>query len=333
MKDPISHKLEEIAIKVDKYIFSFLESRKPETLYDASKHLIEAGGKRLRPYIVIKSCELVGGNSDIAIPFAAGLEIIHNFTLVHDDIMDNDKLRRGKPTVHTKWGVPIAIASGDLLFAKAYQAVYEPYKQNKIAHEKVFKCIEHMTEALISTCEGQVLDISYPDVTNISENEYIYMVEGKTSALFKACAEVGSIVGGGSEQETESLGIFAHNAGIAFQIMDDVLGITTNEKILGKPVGSDLREGKKTLVIIHALAQSTQKHKDVLFKVLGKNDVSLKEIEDAKKVLQELGSITYAKKVANEYALKAKNILRKFSDSEAKSDLLEILEYFITRTY
>jgi geranylgeranyl diphosphate synthase type I len=115
--------------------------------------------------------------------------------------------------------------------------------------------------------------------------------------------------------------------------MDDVLGITTNEKILGKPVGSDLREGKKTLVIIHALAQSTQKHKDVLFSVLGKNDVSLKEIEDAKKVLQELGSITYAKKVANEYALKAKKILRKFSDSEAKSDLLEILEYFISRIY
>jgi geranylgeranyl diphosphate synthase type I len=333
MKDPISHKLMEIAVKVDDYIFSLLESRKPETLYDASKHLIEAGGKRLRPYLVIKCCELVGGDSELAIPFAAALEIVHNFTLVHDDIMDNDALRRGKPTVHIQWGVPIAIASGDLLFAKAYQALYEPYKQKVIPIEKILKCIEHMTDALISTCEGQVLDISYPDVTNISENEYLYMVEGKTSSLFRACAEIGSIVGGGNEKETKLLGDFANNAGIAFQIMDDVLGLTTDEKTLGKPIGSDLREGKKTLVVIHALTHASQKQIDALFKVLGNNDANLDEIEKANKVLHESGSIKYAIKLSNEYALKADNILSKFPDSIAKSDLLEILEYFISRTY
>ena len=124
VKNSISEKLIASASKVDDYIFELLEDRKPAVLYEASRHIFNAGGKRLRPYLVLKSCELVGGDSSVALPFAAGLEILHNFTLIHDDIMDNDPIRRGAPTIHSKWGVPVAIASGDLLFAKVYQAMY-----------------------------------------------------------------------------------------------------------------------------------------------------------------------------------------------------------------
>ncbi len=333
LEERISEKLKASASKVDQFIRGLIEPRQPEVLYNSAMHIVSAGGKRLRPYLVLKSCELVGGDPDSALPFAAAMEALHNFTLIHDDIMDNDELRRGVPTVHKLWGVPIAIVSGDLLFAKAYQAMLKPAIDGDLGCKRVIECIKRVTEATITICEGQTMDISYSDVRDTSEDDYLSMVGGKTASLFKACAEVGAIVGGGSTEEVAKVGSFAYDAAIAFQIVDDVLGVTSDEEILGKPVGSDIREGKKTLIVIHALKHASTEEKEVIEKVLGFKDASTSDIEAAKNALRSTGGIDYAMIKALEYEKKAKVSLAPFPESQAKSDLLEFMEYFLKRSY
>ncbi len=281
----------------------------------------------------MKSCEIVGGDPELAVPFAAGLEILHNFTLIHDDIMDNDSLRRGAPTVHSKWGIPVAIASGDLLFAKVYQAMYSSYFSGSISGDRTLKAIRTVTEATIRTCEGQVLDISYPNTKDVSLDDYIFMVGGKTSALFKACAEIGAIIGGGTPADIKRLGSFAWDAGISFQIVDDMLGSTGDEVTLGKPVGSDLREGKKTLIVIYALNNSTPSERIAILNVLGDENASSKDINKAKKVLIEIGAINYAKEKSAKYIKRAKQNLEMYPDVQARNDLVELVEYFSSREF
>ena len=333
VKDSISEKLVASASKVDDYILGLLEDRKPVVLYEASRHIFHAGGKRLRPYLVLKSCELVGGNPSLALPFAAGLEILHNFTLIHDDIMDNDPIRRGAPTIHAKWGVPVAIASGDLLFAKVYEAMYASYFDGSLPGDRVLESMRAVTETTISICEGQVLDVSFPDTRDVSPEDYIIMVGGKTSALFKACAEIGAIVGGANKEDVKRLGSFAWDAGIAFQIVDDILGATADEETLGKPVGSDLREGKKTLIVVHALENASPGEKEAILKVLGDGNADPRDIEAANEALVSTGAIDYAKGTAEEYVRSSKESLGTFSDVQARRDLLELVEFFSSRNY
>ncbi|MCX6642645.1 MAG: polyprenyl synthetase family protein [Candidatus Bathyarchaeota archaeon] len=330
--DIIKTKLNENAVRVDAFIDELLKPRRPEVLYEASRHLVMAGGKRLRPYLTVKSCEIVGGKPEDAIPYSAGLEILHNFTLVHDDVMDNDPVRRGTTTVHTKYGIPIAICAGDLLFAKVYEAftIHAPHGINA---KKILYCVEAATRATIELCEGQTLDLSFPDTTIVSEEDYLLMIGGKTSALFRACAEVGAIVGGGSKRQVNALGKFAYAAGISFQIVDDILGIISDENILGKPVGSDLREGKKTLIIIHALKHAKGRQMKILETVLGNKNGKKEDFEEAIQVLQYLGSIDYASKKADRYLTQAKKQLDSFTDSRAKRDLDELITYFTRRLY
>lgn len=329
----IKRKLQLTAVKVDRFIDKLLVPNKPEEVYRAAHHLIKAGGKRLRPYLVLKTCEMMGGDPELALPYAAAVEMFHTFTLVHDDIMDNDDLRRGSSTVHTKWGIPLAIVSGDLLFAKVYSAMIEPGISMKLSKERVVSCLESLTNAAVILSEGQALDILQSNVVDVSEEDYIYMVGGKTSALFRTCAEVGCLVGGGSEEEVSRLGSFAWDAGIAFQIVDDILGVTADEATLGKPVGSDIREGKKTLITIKALEDASPEERETLEKALGVQDASTSDIDEAMNVLASTGAIAYAEKVAAEYTEKGMSAISAFPDSEAKRDLLELLEYFTKRSY
>lgn len=330
--DVIKSKLEETSKKVDGYIQSLLMTGEPKQLYDAARHLLDSGGKRIRPYILIKSCELVGGDPSHAIPFAAAVETLHNFTLIHDDIMDNDRLRRGSPTVHVKWGVPIAITSGDLLFAKTYESILKSRNNIMLIPNRFIDCIERITMATISICEGQAMDLSFPNF-NVNEADYIRMIDGKTASLFKACAEIGGIVGGGEQAEIRVLGEFAWNAGITFQLMDDYLGLIGEEKTLGKPIGSDIREGKKTLIIIHALSQASPDERERIRQILGNPHASKKDVENFITLIKNLGSLEYVKNVAEKYANEAGSKLSYFAESEAKHDLSDIIRFFLDRVY
>ena len=331
--DNIKEKLKSNAAIVDQFIDDNLQIKTPASLYEASRHLIMAGGKRLRPYLVMKSCELVGGNVNNAVPFAAALEVLHNFTLIHDDIMDNDDFRRGVPTVHTKWGVPMGVASGDLLFSKVYDIIINAQKKGLISGEGALECIERVTDASIAICEGQVWDTSFPSMGNVSEEEYIEMVGGKTSALFKACAEIGGIVGGASPEQIKNLGQFAWDAGIAFQIVDDILGVISDEKTLGKPVGSDLREGKRTIIIIEAMKNGSEEEKKSIRKVLGKENASEEEIMVANEALKTSGGLDYAREKAENFVQQSYAYIDTFKDSEAKTDLKALIHYFTERLY
>jgi geranylgeranyl diphosphate synthase type I len=330
--DTIIRKLVKSVKPVDFFIDEILRPRRPEVLYEASRHLVMAGGKRLRPFLVLKSCEAVGGDPRNAIPFAAAFEILHNFTLVHDDVMDNDAMRRGAPTVHTKWGVPMAIAAGDLLFAKVFEAM-TTYSPEGMSAKHVKECVEIVSAATIELCEGQVLDISFPNTIDVTEEDYFTMVQGKTGALFRACAEVGSIVGGGKKRQVKALGNFAWDAGIAFQLMDDYLGATADAKTLGKPVGSDLREGKKTLIILHALRKAKPRQKERILAILGNSTATKQQIEQTNILLKEIGSIDYTLKRADKYITSAKKHINTLPNTEAKNDLLALINYFTNRQY
>ena len=311
----IQEKLIETAEPVNTFIENLLTDRKPSQLYEASRHIINAGGKRLRPFLTIKSCEAAGGKKKDAVPFAAALEILHNFTLIHDDVMDHDKLRRGKPTVHATYGEPMAILAGDLLFAKVYQSILD-YAPAHLSSDDVVLALQKMTDAIIVLCEGQALDVSFPKATDVSEDDYIFMIGAKTSALFKACAEVGAIAAGATSETIHSLGSFAWDAGIAFQIVDDILGITADESKLGKPVGSDIREGKKTIIMIHALKNA--------------NDTQLAVLIDGMKGEE---SIDYARSEAARYLENAIKSIENLDDTAAKKQLIELVNYFVQRDY
>jgi geranylgeranyl diphosphate synthase type I len=150
----------------------FTQENTPKELYNASRHLMEAGGKRLRPFLVLKSCEIVGGEIEVALPIAVAIEFIHNFTLIHDDIIDNDDKRRKVQTVHVLWGIPIAITAGDMLFAKAYEAVLYNIDCKKVTSKRLLKILDEITKATILVCEGQALDILYEHKQDVSEKEY-----------------------------------------------------------------------------------------------------------------------------------------------------------------
>ena len=328
----IQEKLIETAEPVNVFIENLLTNRKPTQLYEASQHIVNAGGKRLRPFLTIKSCEAAGGKTKDAIPFAAALEILHNFTLVHDDVMDHDELRRGRPTVHAKYGEPMAILAGDLLFSKVYQSVLD-YAPAHISSDDVVMALQKMTDAIIVLCEGQALDVSFPKATDVTEEDYIFMIGAKTSALFKACAEVGAIAAGANSKTIASLGNFAWDAGNAFQIVDDILGITADESKLGKPVGSDIREGKKTIIMIHALKNANDEQRTVLMDAMKGEESSHEEIESAVKVLTDIGSIEYARSEAAKYLENAFKSIDDLEDTDAKEQLIELVNYFVQREY
>jgi len=330
--EDIKQKLAKNAEPVDEFIQSILMSRNPESLYQASRYIISAGGKRLRPYLPIKSCEAVGGLAKYAVPFAASLEILHNFTLVHDDVMDHDELRRGKPTVHKKFGEPMAILAGDLLFAKVYQSVLD-HAPAQMSSDEVVAALGKMTDSIILLCEGQALDISFPQAMDVTEKDYLDMIGGKTSALFMACAEVGAMAGGATKTQISALGKFAWDAGLAFQIVDDVLGITADEAKLGKPVGSDIREGKKTLIMIHALANANEEQMLVLNRAVGVESASKEDIDAVVKTLEEIGSIQYAKDEAEKYTRSAFESIKIIPDGASKQELIDLVNYFSQREY
>jgi len=237
---------------VNKYLGSKLNGS-PAELYRASAHLIINGGKRLRPYLVIKSCQMLGGTTRDAMPAAAAIEMIHNFTLVHDDIMDNDEMRHGVPTVHTKFGMPLAILAGDVLFSKAFDTVsISNVRNNKTSAKLVAK----LAEACVDVCEGQVLDIQMAEGKKIpSKSDYIKMIEKKTSALFEVSCAMGAICANTSSRDVANLASFGKNLGVAFQITDDYIGVLGDPKVTKKPVGNDLREGKKIPFCIFRLCK------------------------------------------------------------------------------
>ena len=330
----LSSEIAESAEKVDRFIEKVVDiESEPQILYRAARHIIDSGGKRLRPFLVLKSCKLVGGNMEDALATASSLEILHTFTLIHDDIMDQDEKRRGVLSVHAKWGVPIAIVAGDLLFAKVYEAITKFTDTKRVKPKRILQVLQEISEATIVLCEGQTRDMTFEDKETISEAEYFKMIEGKTAALFETSARCGGLLGGGTKKQVKRLGEFGFYAGIAFQVIDDVLALTADEKVLKKPVGNDVREGKRTLMVVYALEKASESQRKRLLETLGNKDASTEQIQETIRLIDSLGAIHYAKKVADEYIKKAKKALARFPDSKDKEDLLNLADLIFARQH
>ncbi|MEA3255155.1 MAG: polyprenyl synthetase family protein [Candidatus Altiarchaeota archaeon] len=291
---------------------------KPDRLYKAARQLPDAGGKRIRPLLCILSCEAVGGERDDALRTAVAMELVHTFTLVHDDIMDNDELRRGNPSVHVNFGEPTAILAGDLLFAKAFEVCNPKIK-------------EVLAKASSEICEGQELDMSFEERFDVSEEEYMEMIRKKTAVLFEAATKSGAMLGGASDREIEALALYGLNIGLAFQIWDDVLGVMAKEENLGKPVGSDIVEGKKSLVVIKTLEHLEQPERSELIRILKSEVNTGADIDKAMGFFRECHSIEYCKRKAEELIMDAKKFLKKLPDSQAREDLFGIADLVVER--
>mgnify|MGYP001321793308 FL=1 len=229
---------------IDKKLAKALKGRSPFSLYDPASYILESSGKRLRPLLVLLSAKAVGGKIKNFYNAALSVEMLHNFTLVHDDIMDNADLRRGKLTIHKKYNLNTAILTGDILAAVAYEFLLKDCKVN------AKQALDSFTKGLVEVCEGQSLDTEFETRKNVSLPEYIKMIEKKTAALARMCCELGAYLADGSKEDVKALSDYGKYLGIAFQIQDDLLDIMADKFEFGKRIGGDLMEGKKKFLFI-----------------------------------------------------------------------------------
>lgn len=319
--------LKAYAEEIDVVIDDSLSKLEPESLYESSEYLIKAGGKKFRPALTLLSCQAVGGKPEKALKAAAAIELTHTFSLIHDDIMDNDDTRRGKPAVHKVWGEPLAILAGDSLFAKSFELLSQSAEDN-IAYERVVDALQVLTNSCINICEGQALDMAFEDTFNVTKDEYMNMIYKKTGDLITASTTIGAIMGGASSNEIQALRTYGKQIGLAFQIQDDYIDLTGDESI-GKPVGSDLVEGKKTLMVVYALEKANKEDHDRLVELLEVNDESI--IPEAMEILEKYGAINYARSKAYDCVIESKQALSILPDSDAKDALFKLADFVFTR--
>jgi geranylgeranyl diphosphate synthase type II len=288
---------------------------KKELIYNPIRYVLTAGGKRLRPIITLFSCEAVGGKYKSALSAAAAIEMLHTFTLIHDDIMDNAEKRRGLTTIHEKWNTATAILSGDLLAGVAFRTLLNTEKKNRIEAAEVF------TKSYIEVCEGQDLDMDFASRSNVTMNQYYQMIEKKTASLIAAAAQIGGIVGNGTSGECNSLKKFGLYLGIAFQIHDDLLDVEGDSKLLGKPAGQDIIEGKKNYLLLKGLEIAKGKDSALLNKVADHKTINKTDVEKVKNTYSQLGVLKCAKEEIKLHIDKANMELLKLPKSEARSML------------
>jgi geranylgeranyl diphosphate synthase type I len=312
--------LEKNAERIDKVIHRYFGDVHGD-LFRASAHLLLAGGKRLRPAVVILAADAVRkGSSDDLIPAALSLELTHNFTLIHDDIMDGDAARRGVPTVHTVWDEPTAILAGDVLYAKAFEFIC----LSDASEAAKIRAVKMLARTCTDICEGQSMDMAFEKKGDVSELEYLEMVSKKTGVLYGASAAIGGILAGATPVQADALYQFGVNSGIAFQIQDDLIDLLASTEQSGKDRASDIREGKQTLMAIKA----REKGIDL---APYRRPLTGAEIDDLTAQLESAGIVEEVRAVALERAATAKQALSVLPDSEEKRLLADIADFFIAR--
>jgi geranylgeranyl diphosphate synthase type I len=241
--------------------------------------------------------------------------------------MDKSKLRRNLPAVHVRYGEPTAIIAGDLLFTKAFESMH-----NTSGDCSIFKNVEFgLVDCVREICEGQQMDMEFEERQIVSEDEYLEMIRKKTAVFFQFSAEAGAILGGGTKDEIIALNEYGLCLGLGFQIWDDYLDISSNEQTLGKDIGNDIRNGKKTLIVVHCLNNATGEDKKFLQKIFGNEKATEQDIRQVFGIFKKVGSIEYAKNTSLNYCKEAKNAINVLKDSEAKQLLFELADYSVSR--
>lgn len=285
----------------------------------------EATGKRIRPLLVLLTTASCGASWQPALPAAAAVELVHNFSLVHDDIQDNSPKRRGRDTAWVKWGAPMAINAGDALFVLSNQAIID--LKNHYSAEVVVKAAEILHNTCLELTRGQYLDMSYEERTDLSIEDYWPMISGKTSALLSACCQIGALLGEADEDKQEVYRSYGHYLGLAFQVQDDILGIWGDEKATGKSVASDLVEGKNSLPVLAGLRK-----KGKFAERWAQGPIKPEEVEELARVLASEDGYGFAKEASIQMTDMAINSLREADpQGEAGEALFELTNKLLNR--
>ena len=328
---------------VDEAIVEELPIKAPEQLWSAARHLLDAGGKRLRPAMLLLVAEALSevdpGTADYhsfpapdgetldLLCAAVSVEVIHTFTLIHDDIMDDDDLRRGVEAVHRKYDTETAIIAGDTLYSVGFELLL----QTEAPADRSRDAMGMLAETCTRICEGQALDVDFENRSEVLPDEYLRMIDHKTAVLYGAAASIPAILLGADDEVVESMYQFGREVGQAFQIHDDVLDLTTPSETLGKRRGSDLLEDKQTIITVHAREQGVDV--DSLLPETDAATVSEADIEQAVAQLEDAGSIDFAREMSTDLVESGKDHLRTLPDNDARATLEGIADYLVEREY
>jgi geranylgeranyl diphosphate synthase type II len=313
--------------QIEESLRSLFPGRNPSALYEPMAYILDAGGKRIRPLLLALSCRSVGGGLDGSLDAAVAVELLHTFTLVHDDIMDHDGLRRGKPTVHKKWDESTAILAGDGLVTAAYDSLL------KTRHPDLIRILKIFTQSLMVLCEGQAMDKTFESREDVTADEYFDMIGKKTARLIETSCEIGGILGGGTEEEIASLARFGSELGLAFQIQDDLLDVASREEILGKPVGSDISERKKTILSIHFLGRADIGQRARFMTFWGKKNLTAADTAEMGALFEQTGTFDDVRKVIGLRTEGALASLDRLRSSQAREDLRELALALLKREF
>jgi octaprenyl-diphosphate synthase len=309
--------LQKLELSIDKLI-----TTKISFIKEIVNYIIKSGGKRVRPVLVTLSSRLCGYRGEKHIPFAAIIEFIHTATLLHDDVVDNAKTRRGFSTVNTVWGNEPSVLVGDFLYSKSFELM---------SHEGNPEILKTISRATTSLSEGEILEIIKTADIKTTEEEYFEVIGNKTAVLFSAACEIGAILGKVKTTQRNALKNFGYKLGIAFQLRDDILDYTSYDEVLGKRVGTDLQEGKVTLPLIHALQSSSEKEKSFVAKILKKQVISQNDFDRVSKLIDRYNGITYTSSATEKYLQDAKKHLNIFPSSRYKEALLSLADFMLKR--
>ncbi|MBK9792449.1 MAG: polyprenyl synthetase family protein [Sphingobacteriales bacterium] len=323
------HSIEELRELFTAYLNQESFQQEPKNLYEPNNYFLQIGGKRLRPVLLLLATELFNGKIENALPASLAIEYFHNFTLIHDDVMDNAPVRRGFKTIHEKYNLNTAILSGDVLMIKACEYLS---KVEAIYFKTVF---DVYTKTAIEVCEGQQYDIDFETKEAVTHDEYIEMIRLKTSVLLAASMKIGAILGGAGETDAELLYTYAENLGIAFQIQDDILDCYGDEALVGKQPGGDIIQNKKTLLLIEAIKRSAIKNDGRLLEWVNKKEFNNTEkVNDFLSIFNDYEIKSFALKQRDAYVHKSVQALESISLDEPKKAILKsLVDYLVLRDF
>lgn len=292
-----------------------------QAITDIAEYLREGGGKRIRPSLLLLAARSRGYHGRGAMRLGAMVEMVHTATLVHDDIIDTADTRRGRPSPNTTWGNPKCVLAGDWLYMQAFRVALE---------ERNFRVLDLLISLTQTMVEGEMIQLETLG-RQVNSKEYHDLIYRKTACLFEACMRFGAVLAGASRAEEDNMGEYGRNLGLAFQIVDDVLDLTATEEVLGKPVASDLREGKATLAVIHALENGTQTERDAILTVMAEERFHSVSHDQILAALTRNGSVDYAMNLAYDYAETARHSIACLPDSDYKRALLWVPDFVVSR--
>lgn len=296
--------------------------REPYGLYEPIEYTLAAGGKRVRPQLAMIACQMFGGNEEEALPAALALEVFHNFTLLHDDVMDKADMRRGRPTVHVKWNENTAILSGDQMLIEAYKLLSD------VPSDKLPKVLRLFNKMATEICEGQQYDVDFESMEHVTKDEYLMMIRLKTSVLLATALQIGAYIADADEQAQEALYQFGIHIGLAFQIQDDILDVWGDPKTFGKAVGGDISCNKKTFVYLEAKRRGGERLEEWYSQVLEDNT---EKIAAVKVIFEQLGVREACEAVVEDYTQKALAILDTLPQNVATDQLRHLAHKLHTR--